>query len=185
MLFDAAVDAFGSVDIAVNCLGKVIRRSIVETSEAEYDEVFAVNAKAAYFFLREAGRRLNSDGSVISIGSPLLHAFAGEYSTYAGAKSAVSPFTRAAAWEFGARGINVNEVTAGPRDTPYFYHQHPPEWVQFHSTATHQERVVFNADIAPLVVFLADEGRWITGQSIVAAGAYAPANKPAAGPDPG
>ena len=54
-LFDAAVDAFGGVDIAINTVGKVLRKPIVETSEAEYDSMFDINAKAAYFFLQQAG----------------------------------------------------------------------------------------------------------------------------------
>ena len=46
-LFDAAVDAFGGVDIAVNTVGRVLRKPIVETTEAEYDSMFDINAKAA------------------------------------------------------------------------------------------------------------------------------------------
>jgi NAD(P)-dependent dehydrogenase (short-subunit alcohol dehydrogenase family) len=53
-LFDAAVDAFGGVDIAVNTVGKVLRKPIVETTEAEYDSMFDINSKAAYFFLQQA-----------------------------------------------------------------------------------------------------------------------------------
>lgn len=44
---DAAVDAFGGVDIAVNTVGKVLRKPIVETTEAEYDSMFGINSKAA------------------------------------------------------------------------------------------------------------------------------------------
>jgi NAD(P)-dependent dehydrogenase (short-subunit alcohol dehydrogenase family) len=62
-LFDAAVDAFGGVDIAINTVGKVLRKPIIETSEAEYDSMFDINAKATYFFLQQAGKRLNDNGS--------------------------------------------------------------------------------------------------------------------------
>ena len=120
-LFDAAVGAFGGVDIAINTVGKVLRKPIVETTEAEYDSMFDINAKAAYFFLQQAGRRLNDGGSVITIVTALLAAFTDGYSTYAGAKSPVEHFTRAAAKEFAARGINVNNVGPGPMDTPFFY----------------------------------------------------------------
>jgi NAD(P)-dependent dehydrogenase (short-subunit alcohol dehydrogenase family) len=85
-LFDAAVDAFGGVDIAINTVGKVLRKPIVETSEAEYDSMFDINAKAAYFFLQQAGKRLNDGGSVITIVTALLAAFTDGYSTYAGAQ---------------------------------------------------------------------------------------------------
>ena len=157
-LFDAAVDAFGGVDIAINTVGKVLRKPIVETSEAEYDSMFDINAKAAYFFLQQAGKRLNDGGSVITIVTALLAAFTDGYSTYAGAKSPVEHFTRAAAKEFAARGISVNNVAPGPMDTPFFYGEETPERVAFHKSQAMGNRLTQIEDIAPLVVFLADEG---------------------------
>lgn len=171
-LFDAAVDAFGGVDIAVNTVGKVLRKPIVETTEAEYDSMFDINAKAAYFFLQQAGRRLADGGSVITIVTSLLAAFTDGYSTYAGAKSPVEHFTRAAAKEFAGRGINVNNVGPGPMDTPFFYGQETPERVVFHKSQALENRLTEIGDIAPLVVFLAGEGHWITGQTIFANGGY-------------
>jgi NAD(P)-dependent dehydrogenase (short-subunit alcohol dehydrogenase family) len=171
-LFDAAVDAFGGVDIAINTVGKVLRKPIVETSEAEYDSMFDINAKAAYFFLQQAGKRLNDGGSVITIVTALLAAFTDGYSTYAGAKSPVEHFTRAAAKEFAARGISVNNVAPGPMDTPFFYGEETPERVAFHKSQAMGNRLTQIEDIAPLVVFLADEGHWVTGQTIFANGAY-------------
>lgn len=172
-LFDAAVDAFGSVDIAINTVGKVLRKPITETTEAEYDSMFDINSKAAYFFLQQAGRRLADNGSVVTIVTALLAAFTDGYSTYAGAKSPVDHFTRAAAKEFSARGINVNNVAPGPMDTPFFYGQETPERVEFHKSQGMGGRLTLIEDIAPLVVFLAgDEGHWITGQTIFANGGY-------------
>ena len=171
-LFDAAVDAFGGVDIAINTVGKVLRKPIVETSEADYDSMFDINAKAAYFFLQQAGKRLNDDGSVITIVTALLAAFTDGYSTYAGAKSPVEHFTGAAAKEFAARGISVNNVAPGPMDTPFFYGEETPERVAFHKSQAMGNRLTQIEDIAPLVVFLADEGHWVTGQTIFANGGY-------------
>jgi NAD(P)-dependent dehydrogenase (short-subunit alcohol dehydrogenase family) len=171
-LFDAAVDAFGGVDIAINTVGKVLRKPIVETSEADYDSMFDINAKAAYFFLQQAGKRLNDGGSVITIVTALLAAFTDGYSTYAGAKSPVEHFTRAAAKEFAARGISVNNVAPGPMDTPFFYGEETPERVAFHKSQAIGNRLTQIEDIAPLVVFLADEGHWVTGQTIFANGGY-------------
>ena len=171
-LFDAAVDAFGGVDIAINTVGKVLRKPIVETSEADYDSMFDINAKAAYFFLQQAGKRLNDGGSVITIVTALLAAFTDGYSTYAGAKSPVEHFTRAAAKEFAARGISVNNVAPGPMDTPFFYGEETPERVAFHKSQAMGNRLTQIEDIAPLVVFLADEGHWVTGQTIFANGGY-------------
>ncbi|NHE67725.1 SDR family oxidoreductase [Rhodococcus sp. D-46] len=171
-LFDTAVDAFGSVDIAVNTAGKVLRKPIVDTSEDDYDSMLDINAKAAYFFIKEAGKRLNDDGKVITIVTALLAAFTDGYSTYAGGKSPVEHFTRAAAKEFGARGISVNSIAPGPMDTPFFYGQETPERVEFHKSQAMKNQLTQIEDIAPIVRFLADEGWWITGQTIFANGGY-------------
>ena len=56
----------------------------------------------------------------------LLGAFTPFYSSYAGTKAPVEHFTRAAAKEFGARGISVTAVGPGPMDTPFFYGQEGP-----------------------------------------------------------
>ncbi|AKS33551.1 SDR family oxidoreductase [Mycolicibacterium goodii] len=171
-LFDAAVDAFGGVDIAINTVGKVLRKPIAETTEAEYDSMFDINAKAAYFFLQQAGRRLNDDGSIVTIVTALLAAYTDGYSTYAGSKSPVEHFTRAASKEFGVRGINVNNIAPGPMDTPFFYPQETPERVEFHKSQAMYNRLTDITDIAPLAVFLADEGHWINGQTLFANGGY-------------
>ncbi|OBJ73409.1 SDR family oxidoreductase [Mycobacterium sp. 1274756.6] len=171
-LFDTATEAFGSVDFAVNTVGKVLRKPILETTEAEYDSMFDINAKAAYFFLQEAGKRLADNGSVVTIVTALLAAFTDGYSTYAGSKSPVEHFTRAAAKEFGTRGINVNSVAPGPMDTPFFYPQETPERVEFHKSQGMGNRLTEIEDIAPLVVFLLGDGHWITGQTLFANGGY-------------
>ena len=67
VVFGRAIEAFDGVDIAVNTVGKVLRKPIVETTEAGYDSMFDINSKAAFFFLEEAGRRLNDNGRVITI----------------------------------------------------------------------------------------------------------------------
>ncbi|MDN5759954.1 MAG: SDR family oxidoreductase, partial [Tomitella sp.] len=49
-LFSDAETAMGEIDVAVNTVGKVLRKPIVETTEDEYDSMFDINSKAAYFF---------------------------------------------------------------------------------------------------------------------------------------
>ncbi|GEM33609.1 short chain dehydrogenase [Nocardia neocaledoniensis NBRC 108232] len=171
-MFDTAYDAFGRVDIAVNTVGKVLRKPILDTTEDEYDAMFDINSKAAFFFLREAGRRLNEGGRIVTIVTSLLAAFTDGYATYAGAKSPVEHFTRAAAKEFADRGITVNSVAPGPMDTPFFYPQETPERVEFHKSQALGGRLTRIDDIAPLVEFLVSEGGWITGQTIFANGGY-------------
>ncbi|GAA3543743.1 SDR family oxidoreductase [Streptomyces osmaniensis] len=171
-LFATAKDHFGGIDVAVNTAGMVLRKPITETTEEEYDRMFAVNSKAAYFFIREAGRHLNDNGKVVTIVTSLLAAFTDGYSTYAGAKAPVEHFTRAAAKEFAARGISVNNVAPGPMDTPFFYGQETPERVAFHKSQALGNDLTKIEDIVPLVTFLATDGWWVTGQTIFVNGGY-------------
>src|SRR5690606_13254051 len=102
----------------------------------------------------------------------LLAAFTDGYSTYAGGKSPVEHFTRAAAKEFADRGISVTAIAPGPMDTPFFYGQETPERVEFHKSQGMGGQLTKIEDIAPIVRFLASEGWWITGQTIFANGGY-------------
>lgn len=171
-LFADASGSLGPIDVAVNTVGKVLRKPMVDTTEAEYDSMFDINSKAAYFFIKEAGRHVADGGKVITIVTALLAAFTDGYSTYAGGKSPVEHFTRAAAKEFADRGISVNSVAPGPMDTPFFYGQETPERVEFHKSQAMGNQLTQIEDIAPIVRFLATEGWWITGQTIFANGGY-------------
>ena len=171
-VFDQAGQTLGGLDVAVNTAGKVLRKPIAETTEADYDAMFDINAKAAYFFIKEAGRTLNDDGKIITLVTSLLAAFTDGYSTYAGGKSPVEHFTHAAAKEYAERGISVNAVAPGPMDTPFFYGQETPERVEFHKSQAMGNQLTQIDDIAPIVLFLASGGWWITGQTILANGGY-------------
>lgn len=171
-LFDTAVDTFGGVDVAVNTTGMVLRKPILDTSEEEFDRMFAINAKAGYFFIQESGRRLNDGGKIISLGTSLLAAFTDGYSTYAGGKAPLEHFTRAAAKEFADRGISVNVVAPGPMDTPFFYPQETPERVEFHKSQAMHDQLTKIEDIVPIIRHLATDGWWFTGQTLFANGGY-------------
>lgn len=171
-LFEQTKDRFGGIDVAVNTVGKVLRKPIIDTTEAEFDSMFDINAKTAYFFIKEAGKHLNDNGKIITIVTSLLAAFTDGYSTYAGAKAPVEHFTRAAAKEFASRGISVTAIGPGPMDTPFFYGQETPERVAFHKSQGMGNQLTQIEDIVPIVRFLATEGWWITGQTIFANGGY-------------
>ena len=171
-MFRAAKERFGGIDIAVNTVGRVLRKPILETTEEEFDSMFDINAKAAFFFIKEAGLQLNDGGKIITIVTSLLAAFTDGYSTYAGGKAPVEDFTRAAAKEFGRRGISVNALGPGPMDTPFFYGQETPERVAYHKSQAMNGDLTKIEDIVPIVKFLATEGWWVTGQTIFANGGY-------------
>jgi len=171
-LFDAAISQYGGIDIAINTVGKVLKKTIVDTTVDEYDSMSDINSKVAYFFIQEAGKKLNNNGKVCTIVTSLLAAYTGFYSTYEGLKAPVEHFTRAASKEFGDRGISVTAVAPGPMDTPFFYGQESEDAVAYHKSASALGGLTDIKDIAPLVEFLVTDGWWITGQTIFANGGY-------------
>lgn len=171
-LFDMGIEKFGGIDIAINTVGKVLKKPFVDTTEAEYDSMSDINSKVAYFFIQEAGKKLKDNGKICTVVTSLLAAYTGLYSTYAGMKAPVEHFTRAASKEFGARGISVTAVAPGPMDTPFFYGQESEDAVAYHKSAAALGGLTNIHDIAPLIEFLVTDGWWITGQTIFANGGY-------------
>lgn len=171
-LFALAKQQFGGVDIAINTVGRVLKKPFVETTEQEFDQMDVINNKIAYFFIQSAGKHLNEHGKICSIVTSLLAAYTGLYSTYEGLKAPVEHYTRAASKEFGDRKISVTAVAPGPMDTPFFYGQEAPEAVAYHKSASALSGLTKIEDIEPLVRFLVTDGWWITGQTIFANGGY-------------
>jgi len=176
-LFADTLEAVGRPHIAINTVGKVLKKPILEISEAEYDAMSDINAKAAFFFLKEAGRHVQDHGKIVTLVSSLLGAFTPFYASYAGTKAPVEHFTRAAAKEFGARGISVTAVGPGPMDTPFFYGQEGADAVAYHRTAAalspfSQTGLTDIEDVVPFIRHLVSDGWWITGQTILINGGY-------------
>ena len=103
-MFDETLQQFGKIDIAINTTGLVIKKPIAEITEEDYDQSFAINSKAAFFFIQEAGKKLADRGKITTIVSSLLAAYTGFYSVYPGSKAPIEHYSRAASKEFGARG---------------------------------------------------------------------------------
>lgn len=176
-LFVDAKAAMGGIDIAINTVGKVLKKPIAEISEAEFDEMSAVNSKSAFFFIKEAGKSLNDNGKLVTLVTSLLGAFTPFYAAYAGGKAPVEHYTRAAAKEFGARGISVTAIGPGPMDTPFFYPAEGADAVAYHKTAAalspfSKTGLTDIEDIIPFIRLLVSDGWWMTGQTILVNGGY-------------
>jgi NAD(P)-dependent dehydrogenase (short-subunit alcohol dehydrogenase family) len=176
-LFADAVAAVGRPDIAINTVGKVLKKPFMEITEADYDEMSAVNSKTAFFFLKEAGKHVNDNGKICTLVTSLLGAFTPFYAAYAGTKAPVEHFTRAASKEFGARGISITAVGPGPMDTPFFYPAEGADAVAYHKTAAalssfSKTGLTEIEDVVPFIRHLVSDGWWITGQTILINGGY-------------
>jgi len=167
-LFQETDKAFGRLDILVNNAGIFWAKPIADVTEAEYDQIFAINTKGQFFAMQEAAKRMAEGGRIVNIstGGTQL-AFPG-ISAYGGTKSALEFFTRVAAKELGARKITVNTVSPGYTETDMLS---DPNFRTIGVEASPLKRLGRPKDIADVVAFIvSDEGGWITGDTVQAGG---------------
>lgn len=170
-LVDAAIERFGKWDILVNTAGMIVRKPIAEFSEEEFDRLFAVNAKAPFFLMREAAARMADHGRILNLITTVVAVTAPTYGGYAGSKSPVEHFTKSLAKEIGGRGITVNCIAPGPLKTSFFYPAETDGNLAWLKSMSINGDIGEPTDIVPLMRFLAsDEARWITAQTVYANG---------------
>lgn len=170
--FDAVIDRFGSLYATVNTAGVAIDRPVVEYSEADYDAMMDVNAKAAFFIMREAAKRTEDGGRILTLVTSLLAAFTPDHSLYAGSKAPVEHFTRALAKELQGRSISVNAIGPGPMDTPFFWNAAHPGEADFVTSQAMRDQLTQVDDIVPWVRFLLTDGWWLNGQTVFVNGGF-------------
>ncbi|KPI40303.1 Short-chain type dehydrogenase [Cyphellophora attinorum] len=172
-LFQDVIKDLKKIDIVINTVGMVIKKPMTEITEDEYDQMFAVNSKSAFFITQEAAKVVQDGGKIINIITALLAVYTPYYTIYQGSKAPVEWFTKGLSKELMSRRVSVNAVAPGPMDTPFFYPQENDGSVAFFKTQAMGERLTKIEDIAPIVKFLCTDGAWISGQVIFANGGMA------------
>ena len=168
-LFQEAIRHFGRVDIVIANAGMFNQKTLMETTEEEYDAMFALNAKGVFFTLQEAGRCLQDGGRVIFISTGATAMSFPGAAAYKGSKAAGEQFVQTLAKELGQRQITVNTVSPGFTETEML-----PKDEAFRNSGIEMSplgRLGQPKDIADVVHFLVSkEGGWITGNTIQAGG---------------
>lgn len=118
-------EAFGSLDVLVNCAGITRRASVVDTTAQEWDQVVNVNLRSVYLMSRQALRLMlpQKKGSIINIASGWGLVGGGRAAAYCASKGGVVLLTKAMAVDHGPDGIRVNCVCPGDTDTPMLRHE--------------------------------------------------------------
>jgi 3-oxoacyl-[acyl-carrier protein] reductase len=168
-LFRETLERCGRVDVLVNNAAIAIRASFAETTEEEFDRVFAVNARGPFFAMREAARTLPDGGRIVNVSSGATTVGFPFQGVYCGSKAALEQFSLVLANELGPRGITVNAILVGPTRTAMLdgLLAEAPDFEAMVVARTPMGRRGTPPDIADVVAFLAgNDARWITGQSI-------------------
>lgn len=165
-----------TLDILVNNAAVSPRGTIEDTTEAVFDEVFAIDAKAPFFVLQAALPLMPDGGRVINISSQTSLIAFPNIAAYSMAKAALDLLTVVAAKHLAPRNITVNAVLPGIADTDMNagWLRDKPEAIQSASIFSAFGRIADVTDIADIVGFLAsNDARWITGQLIDGGGGSA------------
>jgi NAD(P)-dependent dehydrogenase (short-subunit alcohol dehydrogenase family) len=128
-LFQAALDAYGKVDIVINNAGFLVDRPLLKMTDEQFQSVVDVHLKGTFFCTRAAGRIMQRQGSgciVNTTGTAGLQGNLGQANASA-AQGAVYGLTKTASVELQRFGVRVNAVaplakTRLTEDLPMFEH---------------------------------------------------------------
>ena len=159
----AATARFGRVDGLVNAAGLTTRGSFRTATPELFDQLFAVNARAAFFLMQGAiadmlGRR--AAGAIVNIQSMNGHCGTPDLAAYSGTKAALATFTRNAANAHMADRIRVNGInlgwvaTEGEHEMQAVTLGRGPDWVAEVSARQPLRRLITAEEAARLAVFL-------------------------------
>ncbi|HRJ68790.1 MAG TPA: glucose 1-dehydrogenase [Beijerinckiaceae bacterium] len=164
----ATVKAFGRLDIVVNNAGwSYSNRPVLETPEADFDKVFAINVKSIYNFVTAGVPHMTNGGSIVNIGSTAGLRPRPGLVWYNATKGAVHIASKTLAVELAPKNIRVNVIAPVAGETPllqtFLGNDTPERRAQFLATIP-LGRFSQPRDIANAALFLASpEAEFITG----------------------
>ncbi|HEY1466367.1 MAG TPA: SDR family oxidoreductase [Acidimicrobiales bacterium] len=172
-LIDAAVDRFGRVDVLVNNAGIApVPPSLLGVTADLFDKTIAVNLRGPLRLTALAVEHMPPGGSVINVSSKAALHPTSFTVVYAAAKAGLNALTKAAADEFGPRGIRVNAIVCGTFHTDSFHHSMPTEAAQADMASRISLGRIASADeIVGTALYLAsDASSYVTGDLILVDG---------------
>lgn len=121
-MIDDTVAAFGRIDVLVNNAGYGITGSVVETDEADWDALIAVNLRGVYLGCKYVipVMRQQGGGAIVNTASVVAAVGIRDRAAYVASKGAVAALTRAMALDHVDDGIRINAVAPGTIETAYF-----------------------------------------------------------------
>lgn len=171
---DKTVAELGGVHLLINNAGVLVPKSLLETSEAEFDRVMDTNVKSMFHFTKAVGPHFiaNNYGRIVNMASVGAFVAAPSRSTYHTSKGAVVMFTKSMAIEWARYNILINAVAPGYIETDLISHISSDETkLSQYLKAIPLRRLGKVEEVAQLVAFLcSDLASYMTGSVVVADG---------------
>lgn len=169
LMFDAVLAEFGRLDCLVNNAGRQTWASLLDLSEADWDQTIQTNLKGSFLCTQAAARIMRDaggGGAIINIGSGANKQPFMNLVDYCASKGGLEQLTRVSACELGPYGIRVNCVAPGAIEIERT-REESDDYAGTWSPLTPMGRIGYPSDIARSVAFLAgDEAGFVTGQTL-------------------
>ncbi|MBR0893870.1 SDR family oxidoreductase [Bradyrhizobium tropiciagri] len=170
----AIANRFGRLDALVNNAGTAVFAPVLETSDADWTRIMAVNltgpflcTKAAAPLMRENGGAIVNITSISAVRASTLR------SAYGTSKAGLAHLTKQLAVELASLGIRVNGVAPGPVETAMAKAVHTPEIRADYHDAIPLNRYGLEEELAEAIFFLcSDRSSYITGQILAVDGGF-------------
>lgn len=158
-MIQTAVDNYGKLDVLINNAGIETRTSLLDTSEADFDKVMAINLKSAFFGTQVAAKQFIAQGTpglILNISSVHEDWPMPGNAPYCVSKGGIRMLTRTAGVELGPQNIRVVNIAPGAVSTPINAStEQDPAKMKALDAAIPLGRIAQSSEIADVVVFLA------------------------------
>ena len=169
IVVEAAVEAFGGIDIVVNNAANALAQPLGQITPEAWEKSFSTNLRGPVFLVQEALPHLRASDhpAIINILNAGINTGGGWMSMYLAAKSAMALFTRSMAQELAVDNIRVNAIAPGTVATD-MVRNNPEEMQQAMVGAQLIKRMADPDEMVPAAAFLAsDASSFMTGQVMV------------------
>ena len=110
-LFEEAKKAFGKIDIVVANAGiEMVETAVTQFTEEQFDRLFSINTKGAYFTMQQAAKNVEDNGRIIYIASSTTAFPVQGMAVYGGSKITPRYLVDVLSKEIGHRGVTVNSI---------------------------------------------------------------------------